>query len=121
MAFRRSCAAQEPEQIRGQHGKIVARHASFWMNHKVAAHGNFRAMAADDFAHAPPDAVAHHGTAERFLNAKSKPARRLVIGAKKNCEVGTRPALTGTIDGVKLATPHQPCRARKLQARVTRA
>jgi hypothetical protein len=78
-------------------------------------------MAADDFAHAPPDAVAYDCAAERFLDAKSKPADRLAISVKKDCKVGTRAALSGAINGVKFATADQPRRAWKLQPRVTRA
>jgi hypothetical protein len=39
-----------------------------------------------------------------------------LVGAKENCEVGTRAALPGAVHGIEFAAPHQPRLARKLQA-----
>jgi hypothetical protein len=73
-------------------------------------------MAAYDLANAPPDAVAHHRAAQRFFDAEAEAARRQLIGAKKNCEVGTGSALSGAVHGIEIAAPHQPRLARKFQA-----
>jgi hypothetical protein len=73
-------------------------------------------MAAYDFPHPPPYAVAHYGAAQRFLDAESKPALRQLIRAKKNREVGIRAALPGTVYGVKVSAPHQPRLTRKIQS-----
>jgi len=73
-------------------------------------------MAAHDFSDAPPDTISHYRAAQSFFYAEAKATLRQLIGAKKNCEMGTRTALSGTIYGVKLSTPHQPRAARKLQA-----
>jgi hypothetical protein len=70
-------------------------------------------MAAHDFPHTPPDAIAHHRAAKCLLDAESKSAVRQFIRAKKNGEVGIRAALSGAVHGVKLSPPHQPRLARK--------
>jgi hypothetical protein len=72
-------------------------------------------VAADDFAHASADAIAHHRAAQRLLDAESEPALRQFICAKKYSEVGTRAALAVLVDDIKLSAPHQPRLARKLQ------
>ena len=74
-------------------------------------------MAADDFSHTPPHAVAHHRAAQSLFDAEPEAAARLSIGANENSEVGTRTALAGAVHFVELAFPHQPHFARKLQAR----
>jgi hypothetical protein len=51
----------------------------------------------------------------RFLDAEAEAALRQFVGAKENSEVGTRPALSGAIHGVKSAALHQPRLARKFQ------
>jgi hypothetical protein len=73
-------------------------------------------MAAHDFPHAPPDAIAHYRATERLLDAEPKAGVRQLIRAKKNGEVGIRAAFPGTVYGVKLSAPHQPRLARKIQA-----
>jgi len=73
-------------------------------------------MAAHDFPHAPPDAIAHYCAAECLLDAESKAAVRQLVRTKKNGEVGIRAALPSTVYGVKLSAPHQPRLARKIQA-----
>ncbi len=73
-------------------------------------------MAAHDFPHAPPDAIAHHRAAQCLLDAESEAAVRQLVRAKKNGEVGIRAALPGPVYGVKLSAPHQPRLARKIQA-----
>jgi len=79
-------------------------------------------MTAYDFSHAPPDAVAYHRAAQRLFNTETEAAHGHLVGAKKNCEVGTRSALPSAIDGIELAAPHQPRLARKFQAPgITRA
>ena len=74
-------------------------------------------MAADDLAQAPPHAVAHHRAAQSLLDAEPEAADRLSTGANENSEVGTRAALAGAVDKIKLAFPHQLGFARKLLAR----
>jgi hypothetical protein len=39
-----------------------------------------------------------------------------LVGAKKNCEVGTGSALPGAVHGIELTAAHQPRLARKFQA-----
>ena len=73
-------------------------------------------MAANDLANAPPDAVAHHRAAQRLFDAEAEAAHRQLIGAKKNCEVGTGSAFPGAVHGIEIAAPHQPRLARKFQA-----
>src|SRR5260370_19481044 len=73
-------------------------------------------MAAHDFPHAPPDAIATHRAAQCLLDAESEAAVRQLVRAKKNGEVGIRAALPGPVYGVKLSAPHQPRLARKIQA-----
>jgi hypothetical protein len=71
-------------------------------------------MAAYDFAHAPPDAIAHNRPAERLLDAESESAVRQLVRAKKNREVGIRAAFPGAVHDVKLSAPHQPRFTRKV-------
>jgi len=79
-------------------------------------------MVAHDLANPPPNAIAYHRAAERFLDAEAEAGPRQSIGPKENSEVGTRAALSGAVDGVKISAPHQPRVARKIQApRFTRA
>ena len=73
-------------------------------------------MAAHDFAHAPPDAIAHYRSAKRLLYAESESALRQLIRAKKNREVGIRAAFPGAVYGVEVSAPQQPRLARKIQA-----
>ena len=73
-------------------------------------------MAAYDLSNAPPDAIAHHRAAQRFFNAEAEAAHWQLVGAKKNCEVGTGSALPGAVHGIELAAPHQPRLARKFRA-----
>jgi hypothetical protein len=70
-------------------------------------------MAAHDFPHTPPDAVAHYRAAKRLLDAESETTMRQFIRAKKNGEEGIRAALPSAVHGVKLSAPHQPRLARK--------
>jgi hypothetical protein len=73
-------------------------------------------MATHDLSNSPPDAITHHRPAQRFFNAETEAAHRQLIGAKKNDEVGTRPALSSAIHGIELAAPHQSRLAREFQA-----
>jgi len=78
-------------------------------------------MASHDLPHPSSDAIAHHRAAQRLLDAEAEAALRQLVGAKKNSEVGTRPALPRAVHGVELAPPHDPRRAGKIQApRLTR-
>jgi hypothetical protein len=63
-------------------------------------------VAAHDLAQAPPDTIAHYGSTQSLLDAEAESALRQFVGAEKNCEVGTRTALSGAIDGIKLSAPH---------------
>jgi len=70
-------------------------------------------MAARDLSQAPPDTIAHYRAAQSLLDAEAKTAPRQFVGAKENCKVGTRTALSGAVDSIKLSAPHQPRLARK--------
>ncbi len=74
-----------------------------------------------DFPQAAPDSIAHNRTAESPLDAEAKPALREIVRLYKSCEVGTRTALSGPIDGVKLRLLREPDFARKLLPGFTRA
>jgi len=69
-------------------------------------------VAAHDFAQTPPDSIAHYRAAQGFLDAKAKPALRQFVGAEENSEVGCRTALSGAVNRIKFAAPHQPRFAR---------
>ncbi len=73
-------------------------------------------MAAHDLSYTPPDAVAYDRAAQRLFNAEPEAAHRRLVGAEKNCEVGTGPAFPGAVHGIEFAAPHQPRLARKLHA-----
>jgi len=73
-------------------------------------------MAAHDLSHSPPHAIAHHRPAQRLFDAETEAAHRQLVGAKKNCEVGTGTALPGAVHGIEIAAPHQPRLARKVHA-----
>jgi hypothetical protein len=73
-------------------------------------------MAAHDFPHAPPDAIAHHRATQCLLDAESKAGVRQLVRAKKNGEVGIRAAFPGAVYGVEVSAPQQPRLARKIQA-----
>lgn len=107
---------KQTEQVRCQLCKIRLRHAVLGMNHDVPSRGYFCAMAAHDFSQSAPYAVACHRPAERFLYAESKATHRQLVGAKEYCEVRTGAALSGAINGVKFASPHEPRLTRKVQA-----
>src|SRR5215813_9952954 len=83
------------------------------MDDDVPSRGYLPPVTAHDLAQAPPDTIAHYRAAERFLDAESEAALRQSIGAKESCEVGTRAALSGAVDRIKIAAPHQPRLARK--------
>ncbi len=73
-------------------------------------------MAAHHFADAPPDAIAHHRAAERFLDAEAVAAVRQRIGAEKYSEVRAGAAFSGAIDGVEFSAADDPRFARETQA-----
>jgi len=79
----------------------------------VPSCGYLQPVAAHDLAQAPPDTIAHYRAAQGLLDAESETALGQFVGAKENCEVGTRTALSGAIDGIKVSAPHQPRFARK--------
>jgi hypothetical protein len=106
-------ALQQPQQIRCQRRERRARHAALRVYDDVPSCGYLQPVAAHHFAQTPPDTIAHHRAAKRFLDAEPKPALRPFVGAEENCEVGTRAALSGTVHGVKLRLPNQPRLARK--------
>jgi hypothetical protein len=45
-------------------------------------------VAAHDFAHTPPDTIAHYRAPQRFLDAETEAALRQFVGAEENSEVG---------------------------------
>src|ERR1700693_2169550 len=106
---------QQPQQIRRQRRKLRLRHVALRVYDDVPSCRYLQTMAAHDFSHAPPDAIARYRAAECFLDAESKAAVRQLVRAKKNGEMGIRAALPGTVHGVKLPAPHQPRLARKIQ------
>jgi hypothetical protein len=73
-------------------------------------------MAAHDLSHSPPHAIAHHRPAQRLFDAETEAAHRQLIGAKKNCEVGTGSALPGAVHGIEISAPHKARLARKVHA-----
>jgi hypothetical protein len=81
-------------------------------------------VAAHHFAQAPPDTITHYRAAQGLLDAEAESALRQLIGAEKNGEVGTRAALSGAVDSIKVSAPHQPRFTRKripLRAGIGRA
>src|SRR5258708_3131725 len=106
-------ALQHAHQIRRQRRKLRARYRTLRVNDNVPSCGYLQPVAAHDLAQSPPDPIAHYRTAQSLLDAEAESALRQFIGAEKNCEVGTRTALSGAIDGIKLSAPHQPHFARK--------
>jgi hypothetical protein len=78
-------------------------------------------VAAHDLSQAPPDTITHYRATQGLLDAETKTALRQFVGAKKNCEVGTRAALSGAVDSIKFSAPHQPRLARKQFPEPTRA
>jgi hypothetical protein len=113
--------AQQAQQVRGQHGERCARHLVLRMYDDVPSRRYLQAMTAHDLSNPPPHAIAHHRAAQSLFDAEAETALRLLVGAKKNSEVGTGAALSGAVYGVKFSPPHQPRRAGELQARITRA
>src|SRR5437899_11340175 len=79
----------------------------------VPSRGYLHSVAAHDLAQPPPDPIAHYRAAQGLLDAESETALWQFVGAKKNCEVGTRTALSGAVDSIKFSAPHQPRLARK--------
>jgi hypothetical protein len=79
----------------------------------VPSCGYLQPVAAHYLAQAPPDTIAHYRAAQGLLDAESETALWQFVGAKKNCEVGTRTALSGAVDSIKFSAPHQPRLARK--------
>src|SRR6266403_3646938 len=109
-------ARHQARQFRRQRGKLRLRHIALRMYDDVPSCSYLQTMAAHDFPHAPPDAIAHNRPAQRLLDAESKSAVRQFIRAKKNGEVGIRAALPGAVYGVKISAPHQPRLSRKIQS-----
>jgi hypothetical protein len=72
-------------------------------------------MAPYDLSNSPPDAIAYHRAAQRPLDAEAEAAHGQMVGAGKNCEVGTGSALSGAVNGIEVAALHQPRLARKFQ------
>src|SRR5260221_1679294 len=95
----------EAQQVRRQRRKLRLRHVALRVYDDVPSCRYLQTMAAHDFPHAPPDAIAHHRAAECLLDAESEAAVRQLVRAKKNGEVGIRAALPGTVYGVKLSAP----------------
>src|ERR1700756_147499 len=112
-AASRSRARHQTQKFRRQRRELRLRHIALRVYDYVPSCSYLQTMAAHDFPHTPPDAVAHHRAAKCLLDAESKPAVRQFIRAKKNGEVGIRAALSGAVYGVKLSAPHQPRLARK--------
>src|ERR1700747_1543659 len=99
---------QQPQQIRGHGHKRRFGQRALRMNHDIPSRGYLSPVAAHDFAQAPPDTIAHHRAAQRLFDADATPPFRQCIGAKEHCEEGTRAALSGAVDRIIFAAPHQP-------------
>jgi hypothetical protein len=78
----------------------------------VPSCGYLQPVAAHDLTQTPPDTIAHYRATQGFLDAEAESALRQFVGAEKNCEVGTRTALSGAVNSIKLSAPHQPRFAR---------
>jgi len=70
-------------------------------------------VATHNLPHPAPDTVPGHRAAKRSFDAESKTALGQFINAKENRKVRTGPALSGTIDGIEVSTPHEPRLPRK--------
>src|SRR6266481_7953696 len=99
---------QQPHQIRRQRCRLRTRHRTLRVYDDVPSCRYLHPVAAHDLAQAPPDPIAHYRSTQSLLDAEAESALRQFVGAEKNCEVGTRTALSGAIDGIKLSAPHQP-------------
>jgi hypothetical protein len=64
-------------------------------------------MAAHDFAHPPPHAIAHYRAAQRFLDAETEAAQRPFIGAEKRGEMRVGAALASAVHRVEFALAQQ--------------
>src|SRR5882762_7777243 len=115
-AVNHSRARHQARQFCRQRGKLRLRNVALRMYDDVSSCSYLQTMAAHNFPHAPPDAIAHNRPAQRLLDAESKSAVRQFIRAKKNGEVGIRAALPGAVYGVKISAPHQPRLTRKIQS-----
>src|SRR5207245_11215564 len=104
---------QQPQQIRCQRRKRRACYRALGVYDDVPSCGYLLLVAAHDLAHAPPDTIAHHRAAQRFLDAEAKTALRQFVRAKENGEVGTRSALSGEVHSIKFFATQQPPLARK--------
>src|SRR5712692_3343112 len=105
-------ALQQPQQIRCQRRKFRVRYQILRVYNDVPSCGYLQPVAAHDLAQAPPDTIAHYRPAQSLLDAEAESALRQFVGAEENCEVGTRTALPGAVDSIKLSPPHQPRFAR---------
>src|SRR5713226_4062093 len=105
-------ALQQPQQIRRQRRKFRVRHRIRLVYHDVPSGGYLQPAAAHDLAQPPPNTIAHYRPAQSLLDAEAESALRQFVGAEENCEVGTRTALPGAVDSIKLSPPHQPRFAR---------
>src|SRR5713226_3739938 len=108
----RRYALQQPQQIRCQRRKFRVRYQILRVYNDVPSCGYLQPVAAHDLAQAPPDTIAHYRPAQSLLDAEAESALRQFVGAEENCEVGTRTALPGAVDSIKLSPPHQPRFAR---------
>jgi len=84
------------------------------MNDDVPSRGNLLPVQPSNFSQAPPDSIAHNRTAKSLLDAEAETALRQIVRLYKSSEVGTRAALAGAVDGVKLRLLHEPRFARIL-------
>src|SRR5229473_3698198 len=103
--FRSLHALQYAQQIHRQRCKFRARYRILRVNDDVPSCGYLQPVAAHDFAQAPPDTIAHYRSTQSLLDAEAESALRQFVGAEENCEMGTRTALSGAIDGIKLSAP----------------
>src|SRR6266852_8161105 len=106
-------ALQQAQQIRRQRRKLRARHRTLRVNDDVPSCGYLQPVAAHDLAQAPPDPIARYRTSQGLLDAEAETALQQLVGAEENGEVGTRTALSGAVDRIKLSAPHQPRFTRK--------
>jgi hypothetical protein len=110
MAVCRSAASQALEQLQQflrQRYECCSLDFAFRVNDDVPSSGYLLAMAAHDFTHPAPHAIAHYRAAQPFLDAETEAAQRSLIGAKKRGEVRIRAALPSAVDGVEFALAQQ--------------
>jgi hypothetical protein len=104
------------------------------MNYDIPSRRNLRPIAPQDFTDAAANAIPHHRSAQRFLDADAEAAeafrpgsyvpgdlaRSCCLRAEEHCELRARAALTGAIYGFVFDAFQQTHGARKTLPRTFR-